>query len=377
MNRFFVLLILVLVAGASQGLILPLLSLLLEKQGVAASVNSLSAAALYVGALLAVFFVEKPLVRYGYKPLLVVGLVMVVSSTVLFAIIGYSFVIWLILRFLVGVGDSILHYATQTWIADRSPENKRGRYMSLYGLMYSLGFSIGPLGINLLAYGTWVPFIVMGSLFGMTGLLLYTIRNERPRARKGGSSSKTYGRVYVLVWLPLLAPFLYGLMEAALNVSFPIYAAELHISNGWISLILPSFVLGSLLLQVPLGMLSDRFGPRPILRICAVIGGLVFFIVPFVGDHVYGLIILFALAGIFVGSFFGLGLAYVAMLLPRTLLASGNVLASLHFDSGSLVGPGLGGLAMEAFGGASLFYMLGSFLFLFALAGVFFRHRAF
>ncbi|MVO99674.1 MFS transporter [Paenibacillus lutrae] len=374
MNRKLIILLgMILAAGISQGMILPLLSLLLEQQGVSALANNMQAAVLYIGAISVVFAGERLIGKYGYKPLIVAGFIMVAGSTLTFTL-GYMPVLWLLLRFLIGAGDSLIHYSTQTWMTAISPPDKRGRYLSWYGLMYGAGFAIGPLFINLLEWGQWVPFAVTGVLLALIGSTLIFVANERPpvRDRKGAHAVK-YPAVYMMIWLPLLGPMLYGMMEAALNVSFPIYAADKGISVGWISIILPCFVAGSLLFNVPIGMLSDKIGPKNIMMVCSILGGFTFIAIPYFAVNEISLLIFIACAGIFVGSFFSLGLAYIAGVLPLTLLPAGNVLASLHFDGGSLAGPALSGLLMEFVSGDALFLLLGGSLLLFAVASFFYR----
>ncbi|WP_334314175.1 hypothetical protein [Aneurinibacillus sp. Ricciae_BoGa-3] len=72
--RFLILILVVIVAGASQGLLLPLLTILLEKSGVSSGTNGLNAAALYIGTFLAMLWIEKPVRRLGYKRIIGAGI---------------------------------------------------------------------------------------------------------------------------------------------------------------------------------------------------------------------------------------------------------------------------------------------------------------
>ena len=81
--------------------------------------------------------------------------------------------IWFVLRLIVGIGDSALHYAAQLWVLLVTTPEKRGRYISLYGMSYGLGFSIGPLGIKLLGFGDAVPFLVL--FVGMAAVFILVL----------------------------------------------------------------------------------------------------------------------------------------------------------------------------------------------------------
>lgn len=100
--RFWVLIVMVAIAGFSQGMLLPVLAIMLDKIGVPPSLNGLNAAALYIGILLASPFIEKPVRRYGYKPIIVAGLVIVMGSVILFPF-WQVFWFWFILRIIVGI----------------------------------------------------------------------------------------------------------------------------------------------------------------------------------------------------------------------------------------------------------------------------------
>ena len=60
-TRFWILIALVGISGFSQGMLLPLLAIILEQNGVPSSVNGLHATGLYIGIILASPFMEKPL----------------------------------------------------------------------------------------------------------------------------------------------------------------------------------------------------------------------------------------------------------------------------------------------------------------------------
>ncbi|RKP50132.1 MFS transporter [Cohnella endophytica] len=373
--RLISLLLVVVVAGMSQGLLLPLLSILLERSGISSDMNGMNSAALYIGVFCTMFFVEKPVLRFGYKRVIMAGILLVTLANLLFPI-GHSLVLWFVLRLIVGVGDSSLHYATQLWIVSSSPADRRGRYLSLYGMAYGAGFSIGPLGMNLLPLGEWVPFVATSLFFAIVMLLVLKMPNEYPeRARKRESGENRFVRTYRLAWFVLIPGLLYGLMESSMNSSFPLYGVRMGFGTEWISLLLLAFGIGSLVLQLPLGIWSDRIGRKPILMGCGFVGSLLFVAIPFAGDRLFTLLILFALTGGLVGSFYSLGLAYAADILPKAILPAASVIASIHFSIGSIIGPTLGGYGIRYLSSHSLFLFLGSVFFLFALAGFWFKPR--
>lgn len=371
--RLITLLLVIVVAGMSQGLLLPLLSIMLEDTGISSDMNGINSAALYIGSFCTMFFVEKPVRRFGYKKVILAGIALVTVASLLFPF-THSLAIWFVLRMLVGIGDSSLHYATQLWIVSTSPANRRGRFISLYGMAYGLGFSLGPLGINLLPLGRAVPFLVTCLFFSIVWLLALRLKNEMPeRMERGVAAENRFITTYRVAWFILIPGFLYGLMEASMNSSFPLYGLRIDLSQQWISLLLMAFGIGGLILQLPLGIWSDRIGRKPVLIACGVVGSLVFFTIPAAGNNVALLFVLFAIAGGVVGSFYSLGLAYSADILPRAVLPTANVIASIHFSIGSMIGPTLGGYGIRYISVHSIFLFLGVAFLAFSLLGFVFR----
>jgi MFS family permease len=340
--KFFVLVSIVFISGFSQGMLLPLIAVIFEHDGASASLNGFHATALYIGILLASPFIEKPLRKYGYKPLILTGLLAVILSFFLFPL-WKLFWFWFVLRLLIGIGDHMLHFSTQTWITSSSPEKKRGRNISIYGIAFGAGFGIGPLMTKMLEVNESLPFWMAAALCSLSFLLMTSIRNEKPEKESarsvGATAFSRYRQVIRMAWVSMLPPFGYGFLETTLHGSFPVFALRNGISLDWVAVLLPSFVLGSLIFQLPLGVLSDRFGRKPILLFSIISGFFSFSATYWAMDNFWLLLILFFLSGMFVGSMFSLGIAYMSDLLPKHQLAAGNLFAGISFSIGSMTGP--------------------------------------
>nr|WP_212977463.1 MFS transporter [Paenibacillus azoreducens] len=381
MNRsstfhYVILLIVIVVAGVSQGLLLPLLSIFLEQMGVSSSMNGLNAAALYVGSFAMTLVAERTLGMLGFKKLVSFGLVLVLGSVLLFPLVP-NIIFWFILRLLVGIGDSAVHYSAQLWVLLVTPEDKRGRNISIYGMSYGLGFSLGPLGIPLLKLGNSVPFLILAVIV-LLALLLVLIKLPDLKPEKMDAQQRPAGRFrrsYALAWYALIPALLYGYMESGINSNFPVYGLRVGLSEQQIAFLLPFIGVGGLALQLPLGMLSDRFGRKRILIICGILGGLAFALVPAAGTSTAGILMLLMLAGGMIGSFFSLGLAYAADILPKLLLPAANVIASFHFNIGSIAGPNIGGTLMQYGWNGGMFVVLGAGFIAFGLLGTIVRKR--
>jgi len=376
--RFWILVIIVSISGFTQGMLLPLIAVIFEHKGVSSSLNGFNATSLYIGILLISPFMEIPLRKYGYKPVIAFGGGTVIVSLLLFPL-WQSFWFWFVLRLFIGIGDHALHFATQTWITSSSDEQKRGRSIALYGLFFSIGFAAGPLMTPLVDINPSLPFIVSAVLCLAAWIFIFTIGNELPIEAVGVNSfietMKRFSTAWKYAWLAFLPPFVYGFLESSLNGSFPVYALRKGLDVSNVSVILTSFSIGTLITQLPLGMLSDKYGRRNVLIIVLFAGFLTFTGASFVETSFIGLIIAILAAGMMVGSTFSLGIGYMTDLTPKNLLPTGNLMCGIFFSFGSLSGPIMGGFIIQWFENISFFMVISTLLFAIALILLTFGNR--
>ncbi len=364
--RFWILVSIVAISGFSQGMLLPLIAVIFENSGMSSTLNGLNATALYIGILFVSPFMEYPLRKYGYKPIILFGGLLVVVSLALFPL-WQSFWFWFVLRLFIGIGDHALHFGTQTWITSFSPEEKRGRNISLYGLFFGLGFATGPLMTPLININKALPFILSSVLCLIGWFFLFLLKNEFPQTDMGVNSFKEtinrFSKAWKYAWVAFLPPMVYGFLESSLNGSFPVYGLRIDLNVTFVSILLTSFALGSIITQLPLGILSDKFGRRTILTIVLFIGFLSFTAASFLEHSHVGLWLCITFAGMAVGSTFSLGISYMTDLMPKNLLPTGNLLCGIFFSIGSLSGPFIGGLFIQYAENISFFNVIATILF--------------
>ncbi|RNF38163.1 MFS transporter [Planococcus salinus] len=364
-GRFWILVSIVSISGFSQGMLLPLIAVIFEQDGVSSTLNGLSATGLYIGILVVAPFMEPQLRRFGYKPLILAGGGLVIVSLLLFPL-WKSVLFWFILRIAIGIGDQALHFSTQTWITSTSAPHRIGRNIAIYGMSFSIGFGAGPLFVPLVNVFEALPFIVSGIMCLLAWALVFLLRNDFPDTSAGSISTKgTAGRfkaAIAIAWVAFLPPLGYGFLEASLNAIYPVYALRQSIEVGMVSVILAAFSAGAIATQLPLGSLSDRIGRKNVLLIAILGGAVLFGTASFFESNAWLTVAFFTVAGMFVGSTFSLGISYMTDLMPKSLLPTGNLLCGIAFSIGSLAGPFLGGLFVEFSGGISFLLLIAAML---------------
>jgi len=331
-------------------MLLPLISTIFERDGVSSTLNGLNATALYIGTLLVSPFMEAPLRRFGYKPTIIFGGIFVILSLLSFPL-WKSITFWFFLRILIGIGDHALHFSTQTWVTSTAAPGRLGRNISIYGLSVGVGFAAGPMFVPLVDIYEGLPFIVSAGLSLIAWSFVFLLDNDHPEVMMSDSSQVGFlsrAKATLLVsWIAFLGPFGFGFLESSLNSMFPVYALRNGIPLAMVSLIIPAFSVGGIITQIPLGILSDKIGRKPVLLITLGGGSIAFAGAGLMGGNAVGLMMMFFFAGLFSGSIFSLGISYMSDLTPKELLPTGNLLCGIFFSIGSLTGPILGGFFLE------------------------------
>jgi len=204
--------------------------------------------------------------RRGRKPLLLLGFFLTACVLWAYSLVG---VVWLLLalRVVQGAAEAPIWVNAQAATADLSPPSKRGRAMGIYGTSWAVGFAIGPLfgGLSYASLGA-VPTFQASALVALAAVaVLATMGLPAPKAiggkirLKGLAPACSIGLIYVGV-------------VAVIFILFPAYASRrvaeggLGMSPSDIGLLLAVFMGIRGLLFVPMGRLSDRLGPNPVIR---------------------------------------------------------------------------------------------------------------
>lgn len=366
---FIILTIIVSISGLSQGMLLPLIAYMFERSHVPSHINGIHATSLYIGVFIASLFLESLLRKWGYRKLIITGGILVSLSLLLFPLLRMMS-IWFILRLIIGIGDNMLHFSTQSWLTHVTPKHQLGRTIAVYGLSFSAGFMIGPLLARLVEINSSLPFIISAVMTFTAFILVTRLHNDFPPENEHRITLKStltnFSKVIKTAWIAFLFPLLFGVLESTLNSNFPVFALKHGLTLSDITWILPAFSLGSILFQVPIGSLSDRFRRSHLMFYLTLLGALTFLPADFVITKL-SLMIIFFLAGIFVGSMYSLGVSYMTDITPQSLLPAGNLMCGIAFSAGSILGPVLGGLIIHATSGSYFFLMISTMIFIASL----------
>lgn len=348
------------VVGMALGLGMPLLSVVLESRGHSATMIGLNTAFAGVASIIAAPFAAPLASRFG-----VAATMLAMSLAASVAFLGFyaaeSFWMWFPLRLVLHFAITVLFVLSEFWITATAPTAKRGLVLGVYATVLSLGFAIGPWLFSQIGSGGILPFLVAAGMALLAAPPVAAAWRESPDLRASAPSARFSSYIF-LVPTATGAVFVFGAVETGGFALFPIYGGRLGYSEAEAALLLTAIGLGNVLLQIPLGLLSDRMRDRRhLLLACAAIGLAGMILLPFVAASWYATAALLFVWGGVVAGLYTVGLAHLGSRLTGRDLASANAAFVLCYGVGMLAGPQAIGLGMDLFGTHGFSHVLAAF----------------
>jgi MFS family permease len=336
------------VFAIAQGLGYPLLSFILQRQGMSPSMIGLSAAMTPLG-----FILSAPLIPLlsrhfgaGRTALSCAGI-----AALLLALIGWQQNVWLWfpLRFLLGFTVNPLYVISETWLISLTPPAKRGRIMGVYTSIISAGFALGPFTLAFVGTTGWPPFLVGIGAFLLCGLCLLKVLPKLPDLHDGHAQQASVGSFVPQARLLLFAVFAAAAFEQVALALMSVYGKGYGSSEAKISMLLAVFVAGNIALQIPLGMLAERQGAHRALLLCAQATVLGCLVLPWSFNSIRVWPVVFVWGAVSFGVY-TIALIQLGERFSGSMLMAGNAAFAMVWGVGGIAGPPVTGLVMELIG---------------------------
>ena len=338
------------VASFGHGLTMPLLSLVLDHQGVEETLIGLNAGTYFI-AVFAVAPIATRLLRARGPALLM--LASILATAVLLALLRAFPDVWLWfpLRFALGMAASFLWISGEAWVNHSATEAHRGRIIAIFGIVVSAGFALGPLILSMTGTEGWAPFLVTIALLLVAAAVL---------AGALGSSPKLRGKTGPLARYVLLAPvamfgyFVFAAGDAMLLTFLPIYAAGLGVEEVDAIRLLTVLAVGSMALQYPIGWLADRVSNY---AIAAAMGGILLAgsaAIPWALPLPAISVVFMFFYGGALGALYTISLVLLGRQFKGADLSAASAMLAVMFCLGSFIWPSAGGAALDRFGGSAM-----------------------
>ncbi len=179
---------------------------------------------------------------------------------------------WGVGRVLIGFCFSGVYVTAESWLNNAATNDNRGKALSLYMIVQMVGIVSAQALMLTADPGGFVLFIIPSVLISLSfAPILLSIS---PTPAFDTTKPMTLREIMKISPLGCVGMFLLGGVFAAQFGMAAVYGAEAGLTVGQISTFVATFYVGAVLVQYPLGWLSDRMDRRLLILIASAVAAL-------------------------------------------------------------------------------------------------------
>lgn len=272
---------------------------------------------------------------------------LVSAAFVLYAVFVHPLA-WMALRLVVGLCFSGLYVVAESWMNHSATNETRGQALSVYTIVQMLGMILGQMLLNVADPAGYDLFILLTVLVSVSFAPILLSSSPAPM-------HQTTARMNILELIqtsPLasIGMFFLGGIYSILFAMAPVFAVSKGLSVANVSVYVTMILIGGMVLQYPIGWLSDRMDRRHLIIGLTAMGCFAAIFGSFFSDNFAILLITALVLGGSSTPLYSLLVAYANDYLDvdKMPAASGGLM--FLNGSGAMGGPIIAGFLMSRFG---------------------------
>lgn len=312
--------------------------------------------AYFLGFLLGSLFAPPMIGRVGH-----VRVFAALGSLISAVLVIYPMLIdwqaWALMRVIIGFGFSGVYITAESWLNNTATNDTRGQALSAYMIVQMLGIVASQV---LLAYGDplgYELFLIPSVLVSLAFLPLLLANSPAPTFQT--SERLGFRELFQISPLGCVGMLISGGVFSAMFGMAAVWGTVSLMTVKEIAIFTSALYIGGLVLQYPIGRLSDRMDRRKIMLALSVVAAIVLFVAAFVPLPFYALLGVAAILGGITYPMYSLVIAYTNDFLSKEQMAAAS--AGLIFINGfgAIFGPMITGWLMGQVGPGGFFLFMG------------------
>jgi MFS family permease len=329
----------------------------------------------FVGFLVGSLTIPKWLASVGHIRVFA-GLAALASATALTYSLLAAPVAWGGLRFISGLCMSGLYVTIESWLNQRASNETRGRLLSVYMLVVSLGLGLGQMLLVVGDPADFALFVLVGIAISLAVVPVAMIRLPAPTEVipvKLSLRSLLYTAP-----LGVVAVVVAGAAGGSITAFGAVYATTIGMESSRVAVFMAAALFGGAIAQYPLGLLSDYVPRRRVIFVVSVAATTVALAGTTVDVDGPWLLVIAAIYGGLAYPMYSLAVSHVNDVMPEHQLVAAAAGLVFLYGVGSVGGPITVSIFMSTAGPVGYFWGLAAFfmpLAIYALVRVIFNVR--
>ncbi len=265
--------------------------------------------------------------------------------------------VWCLLRILTGIAYAGLYIVAESWLNDQSTNKTRGQILSVYMVISLGGLGLGQLLLNLTDPAGSGLFILVSVLISLALIPILLTTGSVPNF--SDSYKISIKQLYRATPLGVVGCMSIGMVQGSIFGMGAVYANNIGMSVAQVSYFMFAVLIGGIVMQWPLGRLSDTISRRRLITaincVAAVLG---IAAIQFSGASHETLLLIMCLYGGMSLPLYSICVAYTNDRLdPKQMVAASGTLVLVR-GIGSMLGPAGTALLMAFVGPDGFFWFL-------------------
>lgn len=291
-----------------------------------------------------------------------VGYVRVFAALVAFASIAvlvYAMFVnqyaWFTMRFLTGFCYAGIYVITESWLNRETSNANRGQVLAIYVIVLYLGLFGGQFLLQMGSTNGYFLFVFSSIIISLSSIPL--LLTSRPSPIITTMGRMTLKKLYQRSPLGFISAFLANFSGGILTSMSATYAKSVGMSNLQLSYFVGAAYIGCILLQFPIGKLSDKVDRRKMIIVVAFISSIIAFVCSRQLDF-WSQTLTFTLFGGVLLTLYALCVAYVNDRLNADEILPATSTLVIVAGLGASLGPLTSGFFMDTIGNEAFFYTI-------------------
>jgi MFS family permease len=321
---------------AGNGLQGSLLGVRTEAEGFSLTATGVVMACYFAGFLVGSKSAERLLVHVGHIRVFS-ALASSASAAVLMHALFVSPLTWGLMRFVTGMCMAGLYVVAESWLNDMATNATRGRLLSAYMIATMGGLTAGQFLLEV-ADPDGFELFVLSSILVSASLLPVTL-SASSAPPSGIPEPLSFRELARHVPTGVISAFWVGTSAGVLMGLGAVYAVAAEVPEERISTFLAAPLIGSFLLQFPIGWISDRISRRTVMFWVAATASALASLLTLVTPGSWLAIALMVLLGGTIFPLYSLTIAFTADWLPQAQLTPASAALVRVNGVGAVFGP--------------------------------------
>lgn len=307
---------------------------------------------IFVGSLLAPELVK----RVGHIRVFA-ALASVASITILLHVLYIHPLTWMLMRLFTGISYAGLYVVTESWLNDRAGNKNRGKLLALYMGIVTLGLGGGQFMLNFADPGSPDLFILVSVVVSLGVIPMLLTARPAPAFEISGKMSTR--ELFEASPLAFLSTIMVGAVQGTIFGLGAVYASTKGLDNEGVSIFMACILFGGLILQWPLGVLSDYVERRAVMTGMSIFAVMMVTLATLLTPGSLSFFAVTLLFGSMAMPIYSICIAYANdRLEPEQIVAASGSLVMLS-GLGASVGPIVAAFLMSRYGANFYFVTIG------------------